>query len=124
MPLLTRVLVAGLVIASAAAGPAAAEEIGVINADSLRAEWEVGRSRAGRVEVWGYLYNSNIMDASAVWIRVDRLDAGGGVAQSYRRPLVGDVIAGGRSFFEVPVGAADARYRVTVEAARWVRECR
>jgi hypothetical protein len=37
---------------------------------------------------------------------------------------MGDVLAGGRSFFEVPVAEPGARYRVTVEAADWVKECR
>jgi hypothetical protein len=108
----------------AAAGPAAAQGPAVIHADSLRVEWTVEPTRAGRTQVAGYLYNASINDAANVWIRVDRLGPDGAVAESYRRRVVGDVLAGGRSLFEVPVGEAGARYRVTVEAADWVKECR
>ncbi|HEY7869739.1 MAG TPA: hypothetical protein VIF59_10955 [Methylomirabilota bacterium] len=124
MPITARALLASLAILSASAAPAGAESSGVVNADLLRAEWTVGRTRSGQANVSGYLYNRSIMDAAGVWIRVDRLDDGGAVVQSHRGRIVGDVITGGRSFFEVPVTTADARYQVTVEAARWVRECR
>ena len=72
----------------------------------------------------GYLYNTNIKDAANVWLRVDRLGADGAVAATYRRRVVGDVFAGSRSLFEVPVPEASATYRVTVEAADWIKECR
>jgi hypothetical protein len=124
MPIPARALLVSLAILSASANPAGAEAPGVVNADSLRLEWDVGHTRSGQPNLSGYLYNRNLMDAAGVWIRVDRLDDGGAVVQSHRRRIVGDVMSGGRSFFEVPVAAADGRYRVTVEAARWVRECR
>ena len=72
----------------------------------------------------GYLHNSNIKDAANVWLRVDQLGADGAVAGSYRRRVVGDVLSGGRSVFTVPVADAGGRYRVTVETADWVKECR
>jgi hypothetical protein len=124
MPIPARTLLVSLAILTASADPAGAQSPGVVNADWLRAEWTVGRTRSGQANVSGYLYKRSIMDAADVWIRVDRLDGGGAVVQSHRGRIVGDVITGGRSFFEVPVAAADGRYQVTVEAARWVRECR
>ena len=120
----TRVLVATLAVLLAGAGPAVAQAPGVVNADSLRAEWTVEPTRAGRAQVVGYLYNRNIMDAANVWIRVDQLTDGDRGAETYRRRVVGDVLARGRSFFEVEVASADARYQVSVEAASWVKECR
>ena len=92
--------------------------------DSLRAEWTVEPARAGRARVVGYLYNSNVKDAANVWLRVERVGADGSVADTYRRRVVGDVLSGGRSLFDVPVGEAPATYRVTVETVDWVKECR
>jgi hypothetical protein len=124
MPMRIRLLLLALPGVLTAAAPAAAQSPAVVHADSLRAEWSVEPTRAGRTRVVGYLHNGNIKDAANVWIRVDRLGPDGAVAESYRRRVVGDVLAGGRSLFEVPVGEAGARYRVTVEAADWVKECR
>jgi hypothetical protein len=46
------------------------------------------------------------------------------VTGSYRRRVVGDVLSGGRSLFAVPVADSGGRYRVTVDTADWVKECR
>jgi hypothetical protein len=121
---LTRMVVLAVAVLLGAAAPAAAQDHGVLYADSLRAEWTVEPTRTGRAQVVGYLHNSNIKDAANVWLRVDQLGADGAVAGSYRRRVVGDVLSGGRSVFAVPVADAGARYRVTVETADWVKECR
>ena len=118
----TFALTAALVLG--AVGGAAAQSPGVLYADSLRPEWTVESTRAGRPQVVGYLYNTNMKDAANVWLRVDQLGADGAVTSSYRRRVVGDVLSGGRSVFEVPVADAGARYRVTVETVDWVKECR
>ena len=115
---LTCALLPGAVAGAAAQGP------GIPYADTLRPEWSVEPTRAGRAQVVGYLHNSNIKDAANVWVRVDQLGADGAVAGSYRRRVVGDVLSGGRSLFTVPVADAGARSRVTVETADWVKECR
>jgi hypothetical protein len=115
---MTSALLLGAVAGAAAQGPY------VSYADTLRPEWTVESTRAGRPQVVGYLHNSNIKDAANVWLRVDQLGADGAVASSYRRRVVGDVLSGGRSLFTVPVADAGARYRVTVETADWVKECR
>jgi hypothetical protein len=115
---LTLTLLAGAVAGVAAQGP------GVAYPDSLRPEWTVESTRAGRPQVIGYLYNSDIKDAANVWLRVDQLGADGAVTGSYRRRVVGDVLSGGRSVFTVPVADAGARYRVAVETVDWVKECR
>jgi hypothetical protein len=116
---LTRMVVLTVAVLLGEAAIVAAQDHGVPYADSLRAEWTVEPTRTGRAQVVGYLHNSNIKDAANVWLRVD-----GAVASSYRRRVVGDVLSGGRSVFAVPVADAGARYRVTVETADWVKECR
>jgi hypothetical protein len=124
MPSLARVLTPMVAVLLGAASGAAAQSPAVPYADSLRSEWTVEPTRAGRAQVVGYLHNDNIKDAANVWLRVDQLGADGAVAGSYRRRVVGDVLSGGRSLFAVPVADAGGRYRVTVETADWVKECR
>lgn len=121
-PIRAATLAIGLVVAVAAA--AAAQSPSVPYAESLRPEWAVEATRAGRAHVVGYLYNENVKDAANVWLRVERVAADGSVADTYRRRVVGDVLGGGRSVFDVPVGEATATYRVTVETVDWVKECR
>ena len=119
-----RMGVPALLLAAAAAASAAAQSPLVPYADSLRPEWTVESTRSGRGRVIGFLHNSNIKDAANVWLRVDQVGADGSVSGTYRRRVVGDVLAGGRSVFDVPVPAAGATYRVIVETADWVKECR
>jgi hypothetical protein len=119
-----RVIALTFALLLGAVAVAAAQAPGVLHADSLWPEWTVEPTRAGRAQVVGYLHNRNIKDAANVWLRVDQLGADGAVAGSYRRRVVGDVLSGGRSVFAVPVADAGARYRVTVETADWVKECR
>jgi len=121
-PIRVPTLAIGLVLAMVVA--AAAQSPSVPYAESLRPEWTVESTRAGRAHVVGYLYNSNVKDAANVWLRVERVAADGSVADTYRRRVVGDVLGGGRSLFDVPVGEAAATYRVTVETVDWVKECR
>ena len=124
MSSLARILALTFTLLLGAAAGAGAQGVGISYADSLQPEWTVESSRPGRAQVVGYLHNSNIKDAANVWLRVDQLGADGAVAGSYRRRVVGDVLSGGRSLFSVPVADAGARYRVTVETADWVKECR
>lgn len=96
---------------------------GAQNLAGLRPDWVVEPVSSGRARVVGYLYNSNIMDGANVLLRVDRLGSDGAVTGTYRGRVVGDVLSGGRSLFDVPV-AETGTYRVTVEAVDWVKECR
>ena len=124
MSSLTRVLALTVTLLAGTVASAAAQDPGAPYPDSLRPEWTIESTRAGRPQVVGYLYNSNIKDAANVWLRVDQLGPDGAVTGSYRRRVVGDVLSGGRSVFEVAVADAGARYRVTVETVDWVKECR
>ena len=116
------VLAAGLVCAMAAGG--GAQDLAAPSGASLRPEWSVEPAAGGHARVVGYLYNSNIRDAANVSLRVDRVGSDGAVTATYRRRVVGDVLSGGRSMFDVPVGEAGATYRVSVETVDWVKECR
>jgi len=124
MPSLARMVALTFAVLLGAVAVAAAQGPGVPYASSLRPEWTVEPTRAGRAQVVGYLYNDNYKDAANVWLRVDQLATDGVVASTYRRRVVGDVLSGGRSVFDVPVADARGRYRVTVETADWVKECR
>jgi hypothetical protein len=119
-----RALVLALPLLAAFAGPATAQDLTGPTGGYLRSDWAVEAAPGGRARVVGYLYNSNIKDAANVWVRVDRLGSDGTVAGSYRRRVVGDVLSGGRSLFDVPVGEPTATYRVSVETLDWVKECR
>ena len=109
---------------AALTAPAAAQDLTGPAGVYLRSDWAVEAASGGRARVVGYLYNSNIKDAANVWLRVDRLGPDGTVTGSYRRRVVGDVLSGNRSLFDVPVGEATATYRVSVETLDWVKECR
>jgi hypothetical protein len=112
-----------LILAAPAMAPA--QDLGASpTAAYLRPEWSLERAQAGRAHVMGYLYNGHIKDAANVWLRVEQLTADGGVAATYQRRVVGDVLARGRTFFDVPVPQAEARYRVAVESVDWITDCR
>jgi len=91
----------------------------------LRSEWSVDDSRAGRPRVVGYVHNdNNTRDATNVWLRVERLAADGAVQGASVARVQGDVRAGGRLVFDVPMPEAAASYRVLVDSVDWVLECR
>ena len=106
-----------------AAGLLCAMATGVA-AQPLRPEWTIEAAPGGRARVVGYLYNTDIRDAANVSLRVDRVGADGRVTATYSRRVVGDVLSGGRSLFEVPVADPGATYQVFVETVDWVKECR
>jgi len=107
----------GLAAPAVAQGPA-------VGASYLRSDWTLETTRAGQPHVVGYLYNSNIQDAANVWLRVEQLAPGGGVAGVTYRRVVGDVLSGDRLIFDVPVPQATANYRVAIQWVDWVKECR
>ena len=69
MPILARLLILTITVVLGAATLAAAQAPAVLHADSLRAEWTVEPTRAGRAHVVGYLHNRNIKDAAADWVK-------------------------------------------------------
>ena len=106
-------------------GVAAAQEVPERAGYGLRQEWTVAATRAGRPRVVGYVYNdNNTRDATNVWLRVERLAADGAVQGAELARVQGDVRAGGRLIFDVPMAEAAASYRVLVVSVDWVLECR
>ena len=66
--------------------------------------------------VQGYLYNSLPWRISNVRLRVESVDGSGEVTASASGWVVGDVDAGGRGWFYVPVSSPAATYRATVQS--------
>jgi hypothetical protein len=64
--------------------------------------------------VEGYVHNSLPWRITNVRLRVDTIDASGTVTASTLGWVLGDVEAGGRGYFYVPVSSAANTYRATV----------
>lgn len=87
----------------------------------LRLEWEASQSGSGQPVVGGYLYNDYMLAASNVILLVEALDASGQVVERKIRFLPGIVPVFGRTYFQVPLKAAGASYRITVTSFQWFR---
>jgi hypothetical protein len=128
MPAPRRILAAApLLLGLIAPAVAPAETLATLPPTALlRLEWTVERTRAGRADIVGYLYNDNgLRHAANVWLRVEEVMPTGAVGTVYQRRIAGDVISRGRISFDVPVtGGPGATYRVVVESVDWVMECR
>jgi len=66
--------------------------------------------------VEGYVYNGLPWRITNVRLRVDSVDANGTVTASASGWVMGDVKAGGRGYFYVPVSSAAKTYRATVQS--------
>jgi hypothetical protein len=85
----------------------------------LRFEWEASQSRNGRPLIDGYLYNDWKRLAYNVTLLVEVLDASGQVTQRVISMLPGAVPAFNRVYFEVPLAAPGASYRISVTSFEW-----
>jgi hypothetical protein len=79
----------------------------------FRFELEEARSHRGR-GVEGYVYNDLPWRITNVRVRVDSLDGNGTVTSSATGWVIGDLRAGGRAYFYVPVSSLAATYRASV----------
>jgi len=66
--------------------------------------------------VEGYVYNGLPWRITNVRLRVESVDANGTVTASASGWVMGDVKAGGRGYFYVPVSSPAMTYRATVQA--------
>jgi hypothetical protein len=66
--------------------------------------------------VEGYVCNGHSWRISNVRLRVDSVDASGTVTASASGWVMGDVKAGGRGYFYVPVSSSATTYRATVQS--------
>ena len=86
----------------------------------FRVEAEGGQGRSGRPIVRGYVHNDYGVAAGRVLLQVETIDASGQVVARSLVPADGTVPGFGRLYFEGPVSAAGARYRVTVYYYEWL----
>jgi hypothetical protein len=82
-------------------------------------DWEAGTTRAGKPVIQGYVINDYGRSAANVRLLVETLDGSGAVLARTPGFVHGGVQFGDRAYFEVPLKAAGASYRVTVTAAEF-----
>lgn len=85
----------------------------------IRLDWEAGTRRGGKPVIRGYVYNDHGRPASDVHLLVETLDASGAVTARTIGFVVGTVQFNDRIYFEVPLKATGASYRVTVTSFDW-----
>jgi hypothetical protein len=111
--MLTILGLAVLVVGMAGAGTAA--ELQPLMAGWERVfsvSWESGQYR-GKPSVEGYVNNISPYHTNNIRIMVESLDAGGQVTNQQVAWLPGDLLGGGRLFFQVPTAPAP-NYRVSI----------
>lgn len=116
----------GLVVAAALApgplgfpGRAAAVSVPSEFDARIRLDWEAGTRRGGKPVIQGYVYNDHGRPAADVQLLVETLDASGAVVARTIGFVLGVVQFNSRAYFEVPLRAAGASYRVTVTSLDW-----
>jgi hypothetical protein len=87
----------------------------------LRFEWAVSQSPSGRPVIGGYLYNDYTLTANNVILLIEALDASGRVVERAIRILPDIVPVLGRTYFEVPLKAGGANYRISMTSFQWLR---
>ena len=85
----------------------------------IRLDWEAGTRRGGKPVIQGYVYNDYGRPAADVHLLVEALDASGAVIGRTIGFVQGIVQFNDRVYFEVPLKAAGASYRVTVTSFDW-----
>jgi len=81
----------------------------------FRFEFDETEGRRGP-GVEGWVYNDLSWRVTDVRLKVHCVDANGHVAASAAGWVLGDVLAGGRGYFFVPIPSRAATYRVSVES--------
>jgi hypothetical protein len=85
----------------------------------IRLDWEAGTRRGGKPAIQGYVYNDYGRPATDVHLLVETLDASGAVIAKTIGFVQGVVQFNDRVYFEVPLKATGASYRVTVTSFDW-----
>jgi len=108
------VLVAALMLTTASPSIGAAQSYGIYGTERyFTVESEVGERR-GRPVVSGYVTSQFGFGVRDVRLRVEALDAANAVVSTQIGYASGQVLPGGRVYFEVPVAEKAPKYRVTV----------
>jgi hypothetical protein len=87
--------------------------------ERIRLDWEAGTTRSGKPLIRGYVLNDYAQPANNVLLLVETLDGSGQVVARTVGFVFGLVQGNSRAYFEVPLKAAGASYRVTVTALDW-----
>ena len=86
-------------------------------ADPQTFRFELAQAKGPRGPgVEGYVYNGSPWSISNVRLRVESVDASGTVTDSSSGWVIGNVRAGGRGYFFVPVSTAGTTYRASVQS--------
>jgi hypothetical protein len=102
--------------------PAPAQDVGGSSSESqFRFEWSVDQARSGHGRLSGYVQNGSLMDARRILLRVEQLAPDARPVASQLVYVAGEVQRGGRSYFEVGVPDATARYRISIASLDWLR---
>lgn len=99
---------------SSGAGAASAPSYGIYGTESyFKVDWQPDE-RHGRPIISGYVSSQYGFPARNMRLRVETLDAAGGVTGSQIGYVSGYVTPGSRVYFEVPLPAKAPNYRVSV----------
>ena len=116
-------LLATIVLLALGAGspvrPAVALEATSTVDQRIRLDWDVKVGRGGRAVIQGYVYNDNGRPAADVRLLVETLDASGTVIARDIGFVRQVVQFNDRAYFEVPLKATGASYRVSVTSLDW-----
>lgn len=116
-------LLATMVLLALGAGspvrPAVALEATSTVDQRIRLDWDVKVGRGGRAVIQGYVYNDNGRPAADVRLLVETLDASGAVIARDIGFVRQVVQFNDRAYFEVPLKATGASYRVSVTSLDW-----
>ena len=116
-------LLATMVLVALGAGgparPAVALEAASTVDQRIRLDWDVKVGRGGRAVIQGYVYNDNGRPAADVRLLVETLDASGTVIARDIGFVRQVVQFNDRAYFEVPLKATGASYRVSVTSLDW-----
>jgi len=116
-------LLATMVLLALGAGspvrPAVALEATSTVDQRIRLDWDVKVGRGGRAVIQGYVYNDNGRPAADVRLLVETLDASGTVIARDIGFVRQVVQFNDRAYFEVPLKATGASYRVSVTSLDW-----
>ena len=115
--------VSALVLSAASALAQGAPRLTPLVVDGERyfkLQWE-GADYRGRPAVRGYILNDFGFSARRVRLLIDSLDTAGAVTAQTIAYVAGDLTPGSRHYFEAPVPAAAASYRVLVFQWEWMQ---
>ena len=113
---MNRILVVFAIVATTHGTPTVPRAQTAIASDQSPFGFQYEETQTHRgVAVEGYVYNALPWRITNVRLQVDSLDAKGALIASAAGWVLGDVPAGGRGYFYVPVSAPAPTYRPTVQ---------